>query len=361
MKYNLLKCGALLATIFLASCGERQAEEVVALRPVAYLEVGLSGSDFARTFSGTATTEIVVNLSFRNNGIITEFNLKLGQIVKKGDLLAKLDNVQARLNYENSLSSLNSAQSQMNTSKLNLDRVRSLFEKGSTSLSEYEAAKNSYRSAQAGYESAVRGVSIQEEQVRYGYVYAPESGVIAQVNSEIDENVTAGQIIAVLNVGDDMKIALGLPENVINRVKKDMKVMIDISSIKDEKFEGQITEVSPSIDPLNSTYPVSVKIIDVSEGIKSGMAANVTFQFNEAATSKESLIIPAASVGEDAKGNFVFLIDDSGEKIFVKKQAITVGELTSKGFEVTKGLSVGNKIAIAGLQTLLDGQEVRLH
>lgn len=360
MNHKIFTYSALLATIFLISCGEKQTEEVIALRPVAYMEVGLSGSGFARTFSGTATTEKVVNLSFRNNGIITQFNLKLGQIVKKGELLAKLDNVEARLNYENSLSSLNSAESQLNTSKLSLDRVRSLFEKGSTSLSEYEAAKNTYSSAEASYESAVRGVSIQEEQVLYGFLYAPDDGVIAQVDTEIDENVSPGQIIAILNVGADMKIALGLPENVINRVKKEMMVKIDISSIKGETFEGEITEVSPSIDPLSSTYPVSVKILNASEGIKSGMAANVTFEFNASASSKQSLVVPAKAVGEDANGNFVFLIDDSSDQVFVRKQAITVGALNTQGFKVTTGLKAGEKIAVAGLQTLLDGQEVRL-
>jgi multidrug efflux system membrane fusion protein len=360
MNINLLKYTALLSMVILVSCSEKETEEKASIRPVAYLEVGLSENDFSRTFSGTATTDKVVNLSFRNNGIITEFNLKLGQVVDKGELLAKLDNVQARLNYENSLSSLNSAESQMNTAKLSLDRVRYLFEKGSSSLSDYEAAKNAYRAAEASYESAVRGVSIQKEQVSYGYLYAPDDGVIAQVNAEIDENVSAGQIIAVLNEGSEMKIAMGLPENVINQVTKGMKVKVEISSLKEETFEGEISEVSPSIDPQNSTYPVSVRILNASEGIKSGMAANVTFQFSEAAASKESLIIPAASVGEDNNGNFVFLIDDSDEKVFVKKQVIKIGELTSRGFEITEGLKVGNKIAVAGLQTLLDGQEVRL-
>ena len=360
MNYSILKLGALLAAILLISCNKEEEQQEMVLRPVAYKEVGISESEISRTFSGKATNEKVVNLSFRNNGIITEFNLKLGQEVKKGELLAKLDNVQARLNYENSLSSLNSAQSQMNTSKLSLDRVRSLFEKGSASLSDYEAAKNAYRAAEAAYESAVRGVSIQEEQLSYGYIYAPDNGVIARVNTEIDENVSAGQIIAVLNEGSKMTIALGLPENVINLVRIGMKVTVEISSIKEQTFEGEISEVSPSVDSQSSTYPVSVRILNASDEIKSGMAANVTFQFGVTATSKGSLVIPAASVGEDNNGNFVFLIDDAGEKIFVKKQAIKIGELTSRGFEVTEGLKAGNKIAVAGLQTLLDGQEIRL-
>lgn len=360
MKNILLTIGLLLVTIFCISCKEEKIEEKPPLRPVSYQEVGFLGGESTRTFSGTANTDKVINLSFRNNGIITEFNLNIGQTVKKGELLAKLDNVQSRLSYENSRSSLNSAQSQMNTAKLSLNRVRSLYEKGSTSLSDYEGAKNQYRTAVDTYESAKRSVSIQQEQIRYGYIYAPESGVIAAVNAEIDENVTSGQNIAILNAGIDMQIALGIPETMINQVQKDMTVEIHMSSLEGETFSGKITEVSPSIDPNTSTYPVRVKITNPSKDIKSGMAANVTFEFGEKQSKNKVLVIPAKSVGEDSKGNFVFLIEESESRSIVKKQPVTVGKLTSEGFAVKQGLSAGQKIAIAGLQTLLDGQEIKL-
>lgn len=360
MKNKIGAFGLLLVTVFFMSCSEKKEEEKPPVRPVSYQEVGFLEGESTRTFSGTANTAKVIDLSFRNNGIITEFNLKIGQTVKNGQLLAKLDNVQSRLNYENSLSSLNSAKSQMNTAKLSLDRVRSLYEKGSTSLSDYEAGKNQYRTAVDTYESAKRTVAIQQEQVKYGFIYAPENGVIADVNAEIEENVAAGQNIAVLNAGVDMKIELGIPEKMINQVEKDMKVAIKMSSLEGKTFSGQITEVSPSIDPNTSTYPVSVKIINPSKDIRPGMAANVTFEFGSTPSANKTLVIPAKSVGEDATGNFVFLIEESTSKSIVKKQPITVGDLTSEGFAVKQGLSAGQKIAVAGLQTLLDGQEVKM-
>lgn len=360
MKNKILILGLLLASTFFMSCKGDGKEEKPPLRPVSVQEVGYFGGEGARTFSGTAKTDKVVNLSFRNNGIITEFNLKIGQTVKKGELLAKLDNVQSRLNYENSLSSQNSAQSQMNTAKLSLNRVRLLFEKGSTSLSDYEAAKNSYRTAVASYESSKRSVAIQQEQIRYGFIYASEDGIIAQVNAEIDENVVAGQRIAVLNAGTDMEIALSLPENVINQVKENMTVEINISSLQDKKFEGKITEVSPSVDQSTSTYPVRISITNPTEKIKSGMSANVTIQLGDQMPKTKILVIPAKAVGEDANGNFVFLIEESGDRTVAKKQPITIGKLTSEGFAVSEGLTAGQIIAIAGLQTLLDGQEVKL-
>ncbi|MEM9649406.1 MAG: efflux RND transporter periplasmic adaptor subunit [Bacteroidota bacterium] len=352
--------GYLLLSILLFSCGGEEKKEESVLRPVKYMEIGFLGGGESRTFSGTARTDKIINLSFRNSGIITQFDLKLGQRVKKGQLLAKLDNVQARLAYEQSVTQLNSAASQVNTAKLSLNRVRALYEKGSTSLSDFEAAKNSFRNAEESYKSAKRGVEIQQEQINYGYIYAPEDGTIASVSAEIDENVSPGQSVAVLNAGTDMEITLGIPESIINGVQPNMDVVVDFTSIEEDQFKGKVSEVAPAVDANTSTYPVRVIVTNPSEAIKSGMAANVTFDFGDYKSTNNVLVVPAHAVGEDSNGRFVFLVEGDGETSKVKKQGVQLGNLTAQGFEVRSGLSSGQRIAVAGLQTLLDGQEVRL-
>ena len=351
----------MMSTLLILGCGKKEEPKKEVLRPVKFSEVTYLGGDKVRQFSGTAKTEKIINLSFRNTGIITELNMKLGQEVKEGELLAKLDNVQSRLNYESAIESKNSAESQMNTAKLNLNRVRKLYEKGSSALSDYEAAKNSYRTAVASFESSKRSVSIQQEQIRYGYLYAPENGLIASVAAEVDENVTPGQQIGVLNAGTAIEIEIGLPESVINAVRKDMKVQVNFTAIKDETFEAVVTEVAPALDKNTSTYPVRVTILKTDKRIKSGMAANVIFEFVDAEIEKNQLVIPASGVGEDGESRFVFLIQESENNYKVTKQPITIDELTPEGFIVTSGLENGQKIATAGLQTLLDGQRVKLN
>jgi len=346
--------------VLLFSCSEEKKEDKKLIRPVKYQEVSYLGGEKIRTFSGTAKTDKIINLSFRNTGIITQFDIKLGQKVQKGQLLAKLDNVQSRLAYEQSITQLNSAASQMNTAKLSLNRVRSLYEKGSSSLSDYEAAKNAYKTAQESHESAKRGVSIQQEQIRYGYLYVPENGVIAAVTSEIDENVSAGQTVATLNAGTAMEITLGIPESAINGVKENMIVDVTFSSLNDTTFKATVTEVAPAVDSNTATYPVRVTVTNPSDSIKSGMAANVTFNFGDNKTTSKTLVVPTHAVGEDSNGRFVFIIEGDNTKAIAKKQTVTVGSLSTEGFEIKSGLSAGQKIATAGLQTLLDGQEVRL-
>ena len=351
---------SVIVVLHVLSCEDRAEKEVQLIRPVKCREVGFQGGVKKRTFSGTAQTDKIINLSFRSTGIITQLDIKLGQRVKKGQLLAKLDNVQARLLYGQATTQLNSAISQRNTAKLTLNRVRALYEKGSSSLSDFEAAKNAYKTVKESYESAKRGVEIQREQIRFGYLYAPEPGVIASIRAEINENLSAGQVVATLNAGATMEITLGIPESVINRVKEGMEVDIHFSALRGKKVKGKVTEVAPAVDPNTATYPLRVTIINPSKDIKSGMAADVTFDFGGNPMEKKKLVVPVHAVGEDGKGRFVFIIEAQGKNARVKKQHVTIGNLSSEGFEIISGLRVGQKIATAGLQTLLDGQQVRL-
>ena len=348
----------IVACVSVLSCGGDPPPEERPLRPVRAQTVQFAGAGAERTFGGTARTGSIINLSFRSGGVITMLDMRLGQRVERGQLLARLDNVAARLSYEQAVSALNSAASQMSTAQLALDRVRTLYETGTASLSDYESAKNAFATAEASHQSAERSVEIQRDQINYGFIYAPSAGTIASVNAELNENVAAGQAVGVLNAGSSMEIALGLPESVINGISEGMAVSTTFAALEEARFEGRVTEVSPSVDANTATYPVRVEVLEPSDAIRSGMAANVTFEFRgESAT----LVVPAAAVAEDGDGRFVFVLEPvDGEVAAVSKQRVTLGPLTTEGFEIQGGLTAGQMIATAGLSTLLDGQRVRL-
>lgn len=361
MKYFRNNLLILLTLLTFSSCKEEEKKKEEVLRPVNYQIVGTSDAQKIRSFSGVARAGDEIELSFRSNGIITELNVTVGQKVNKGDLIARLDNVQANLAYEQSISALNSANSAMKTAKSALDRVKSLYESGSQSLSDYEAAKNSYQSALDQYESAKRNKSIQQSQINYGFIRAPKAGTIASRPANLNANVTAGQTVALLNAGEQINIMVGLPENVINNVQTGMEVDISLSALEGS-LKGNILEVSPVVDSNSATYPVKIDIVPSNAAVKPGMAANVTFNFGSGQKANDdTLVVPVKAVGEDGNGNFVFIIQTEDDKIgTVIKQAIEVGEITSDGFKIKSGLKGGEKIATAGLQTLLDGQKVRL-
>lgn len=351
---------ALPLFLVLAACeNELPAEPII--RPVNATQVLYGNGDSLRTFNGTAQTDRVIDLSFRSSGVITLFEIHVGQRVKKGDLLAQLDNVEARLAYEQAVSALNSATSEKNTAELNLERIRSLFETGTSSLSDYEAAKNSYRTAEASYLSAQRSVDIQQEQIGYGEIYAPEDGRISAVYKEIDENLSAGEAVAVIDAGVNMEIRVGLPESVINLVETGMDVQIQLPALPRGTYSGQVSEVSPALETQTATYPVTLIINDPPASIRSGMAAKVTFDLRTETGLPQQLIVPTQSVGEDADGRYVFVLETTESPLaLAKKRHLTIGELSSAGFVIVEGLAEGEWIATAGVHTLIDGQQVRI-
>lgn len=349
-----------LFTLLFSSCQNKEEQKQSPIRPVNYTRVSTLDSENTRVFTGTSRANEIINLSFRNTGIITYFHMKLGQRVKKGELLGQLDNVQARLNYESALASLNSAASQMNTAKLNLDRVRALYEKGSSSLSDYENAKNSYLTAKGSYESSQRSVDIQKEQITYGFLYAPTSGKISSIAAEINENVGAGQIVGVLNADGRKEISVGIPESVINAIEVGEEVSVTFSSLPGQSFTGKISEVSPSVDINTATYPIKIALIGDTSDVRSGMSAAVKFVIQLEETQEE-LGVPSTAIGEDSKGNFVFLLTNLNDNLaVVKKTPVKIGKVQSNGFEILEGLNKGDYVVTAGLQTLLDGQKVKL-
>jgi multidrug efflux system membrane fusion protein len=391
----------LLAFFFLlSSCTEKKEEVKELIRPVRYAEVSQSGGEKTYTFSGVAQSSEETNLSFRVAGNVRTLNVKLGDRVKKGQLIATIDpsdySIQVdqavasekgtEANVKSSAAQVSSSEAQVKnaemqviTARSSFQRIENLYENNSIPLNEYEQAKANFESAETQYEAAKFSLSASKagydaaktqvtsaskqtqsakNQVSYTRLVAPFSGVITTVNVEANELVAAGTPIAILSSERKPEITVGVPEVFINKIKKGQKVAIDFS-VLEKPFDGTVEEMAYAAGN-SPTYPIIIRIGNPTKDIHPGMAANVTFQFGNAKAKSNALVVPVKSVGENDKGNFVFLIDESDGKTVVKKQVITVGKLTSEGFEIKEGLSVGQKIAVAGLQTLLEGQEVKL-
>ena len=365
MKNNLTRvvCFVLPLLLIAIGCKDKTVEKKEILRPVKYMIAGNGDASNNRTFSGFARIGGDVTLSFRTDGIIVEKNIGKGQAVRKGDLLGRLDNVEAQLAYEKGLSELKRAESEMNTTATNFNRVKYLYEQGAKPLNEYENARNASKIAISQYETALRNTYIQKTQLQYGYIYAPSDGIVLETTGNVNERVAAGHNFVFLDISDGkMKVSVNLPESVINRISLNMPAKIKFSVIPGKEFNGSIMEIAPDISKESATYPVDIAIVDATEEIKPGMAATVTFDFSaENSKEKGKIIVPVKTLGEDANGHFVFVVESSNGKTGkVKKKKVQIGRLTTDGFEIVSGLTSGDKIVTAGLQTLLDGQEVSI-
>ena len=359
--------------LFSACKEEKKSDIVQVIRPVKYGKVIMSGDALTETFSGSAQSSKESKVSFKVSGTLTRLNVKVGDMVKKGQLIAKVDQTDYSVQYQQSVANnktsetqIQSAKTQLINSKATYQRVEKLYENNSVSISEFEQAKSALELAEASHNAAIaqanasaKQVESAQNQVSYSNLLAPFSGVITAVMVEENELIGSGTPIATISAMGNPEISVGIPEIFISKVKKDQAVDIVFSSIPDEVFSGKVYEVSFS-SMGGSTYPVTVRIDKPTEDIRPGMVADVQFSFNDGKKEVQKMVAPIAAIGEDNNGHFVFGLNKEGENYLVKKKKIEIGELTSAGFEIKSGLSNGEIVATAGLNTLLDGMKVRL-
>ncbi len=365
----------LLLILALISCKDKSVETIKQIRPIKYSKIELSSGAETRTFSGVAKTQNETNLSFKVGGTLSSVTIELGDRVKKGQLIATIDPVdytiqtnQAISQKEGSVANAKAAETQLINAQATYDRVAKLYENNSVSLSEYQQAKSGLDAAQAQYDAAQTQVSAANQQVQaadnqvnYTRLVSPMNGVITDVQVEANEVVNAGTVIATVSSLGRPVVEVGVPEIFINKIKKGQLVKITLPSTPGQQYQGVVDQVAYASGNA-PTYPVIVEIEKSNEQIRPGMAANVAFTISSnGANTDSNIIVPMEAVGKDDKGNFVFVLNQKNDDVYVaEKKVITIGNFLPEGFELLSGLNEGELVATAGLKSLMDGQEVKL-
>ena len=360
MNKNSISHILIVCTLLLSACqsGNQEKQTEVKLRAIKYSKVLMNGGISSKAFNGVIQSSSETNLSFRSNGLIAKIKAKVGDKVTKGQLLAELDMKNASLNYEKAAATARSNKTQLETSKSNLNRIKSLYQGGSSSLLAYETAKNSYATAQANYQSAQKSLALQAEEFVNAKIISPMQGVVTEVKQEVNEYAMAGNTIIVINAGNGrMEVNVGVSETYITKIKAGQEVTV---SVKETALTGIITEVGYS-NSGSSTYPVIVRVKEESKDIRPGMPAVVSFKIDNS-NQEKGLMVPITAVSNDAENNFVYqLIATEDEKVFtISKTVLELGPLSNDGFLVLSELKEGDLVATAGLRSLYAGMKVEL-
>lgn len=378
----------LFISILFSMCRTQEEEKIVRTRPVKHMTIQKSGVTDSHTFSGSAQSKEEANLSFKVAGTVSTINVKVGDLIKRGQNIAIIEPTDyevslqqaeaqqrgAEANEQSSQTQIKSAEASYIAAKSSYQRITKLYENNSVSLSDFEQAKANYEAASAQYEAAKSqfeaakyntsaskgGKAAAQNQVSYTRLNAPFSGVISQQLVEENELVGSGTPIVTLSSLGKPQVVVGVPEILISKVVEGMNTTVSFSTLPGKTFKAKVIEVGYS-PGSGSTYQVTTDLLDSDSGIRPGMPANVTFEFELPTDQAQKILVPAAAVGEDTEGRFVFKLDKTGEgKAIARRQSIAVGKLRNQGFEIISGLSDGDIIAAAGLNILLDGDEVRL-
>jgi RND family efflux transporter MFP subunit len=344
--------------LLLLSCQEKQAA-VKIIRPVRTQQVFSTGGALSRSFTGLVQSGSESRLSFKVPGTVQEVAVEIGDKVKKGALLVKLDPTDYEIQVKEAENARDLARASEVQAKANWDRVRALYENQTASKSAYDAARAGYESAHEQDNIAKKRRKLARNQLEYTELRAPVAGAISEVRIEENENVQAGQTVIIFTSGSKMEVQITIPEQLIAQVKEGDDVLVSLDAVADKSFKAIVTEVGVSSTAYSTTYPVVAQLLESAPDIRPGMAAEVSFEF-KATDETEGITIPLVAVGEDRLGRFVYVVEpaDSGFGI-VHKKSVTIGQLESDNINVLEGLKDGDYLVIAGVSKITDGQKVK--
>lgn len=345
----------------LAGCGGEPPAAEPKLRPVRTILVETTSAGLTRTLAGVARAGVESRLSFRVSGTAQSVNVSLGDRVRRGQVLARLDPTDYELMLEEAEAGLAQAQAGLRRTEADYERVRALYENNNASKGELDAARAGAESAQAQVEAGEKRLQQARQQVGYTVLRAPSDGAIAAVDLEVNENVQSGKQVCLLTAGAELEIEVAVPEVLIAQVAVGQPVNVRFDALPGRRMAAAITEVGIAVTGSTSTFQVTAAIAEAQPAIRSGMAAEVTFTFDEERADR--IVVPGVAIGEDRDGRFVFILerDDDGTGQ-VRRRAVTVGRPQSglDGIEVVAGLAVGDEVVTAGVRRLTDGMAVRV-
>lgn len=331
----------LLATVFVAGCGDAPADRVA--RKCVNVETArvknMDGST-VMAYSGTIEESESIPLSFESPGNVAKVLAAEGQQVQRGQLLAVLNDANMRHAYEMSRATLKQAEDAYR-------RLEPMYKNGNlppVKMVEIETQLQQARSAEA----------ISKKSLDDCRLYAPVAGIVGKKGIDVGMGVIPGYAAVTIVKTEKVFACVSVAENEISTVTKGKKAAVKIGALNNTVLNGTVEQVGVMADPLSHTYKVKIALANGEGKLKPGMICEVIL---ESHAGSGGLEIPNQSVMVDEKGGkFVYIV--RGNRAV--KQYLSTGKLTRDGVEVTGGITSGDMVIISGQHKLTDNSPVKI-
>jgi membrane fusion protein, multidrug efflux system len=339
-KYHLiLLIGGMFC--FLLGCSTKANENNIPVK-VQVQKAALFDSGQEVAYSGTIEASESTPLSFNVPGTVISVMVSEGDFVKKGQLLATLNEATLKNVFSMSKATLEKAEDAYK-------RLKPMYDNGN--LPEIKLVE-----VETGLQQAQAAAAIAQKNLDDCNLYASVSGFIGSRSIEPGMNVLPGiTAIKILSI-EKLYARVSISENEIAKINKGQKALITVGALGNENYEGMVEEIGVMADPIAHTYKIKIGIHNKNNTIRPGMICNASIQI---VSPVNSVVIPNRAVQVDEKGKaFVFSVD--GIQNRVSRKYVETGRLLNEGIEITNGVSAGELIVIAGQQKLVDNSLVQI-
>ena len=305
-------------------------------------------------------------LSFEISGRLEEVSLDVGQRVSKGDVLARVDPRSLDLQVETAKAALAEAESRARNAAANLKRKDELLKKKVIAQASLDEAKTEADTTASQVVQAKRSLDTAEENLTKAELIAPFDGILNSVEVQSFTNVSPGAPVATLYAADAFEASFSVSFDTVNRLAVGKKVVVRLADNPSVVLAGHISELGARADTVSS-FPLVVKLDETDPSIKAGMAVEVAMEFT--VPSGQGFSLPLSVLpfdGKLANGNApddpgktsVFVFDP--DKSTVHRRQVSVGGVRENTIIIIEGLKLGERVAVAGVSFLREGQKVKL-
>jgi multidrug efflux system membrane fusion protein len=341
-----------LLGVGLSACSEAKTETVEAIRPVKVVEIASMGTTRELDYSGAVKARTEMNLGFRVAGKITERAVNIGDKVKSGDLLARIDATDYQLGVSTAEANLQAAEKQVETARLVDDRAAQLFAKKFASEAQREQASLAYKQASSQRDAALSSLRQARNQVGYAELRADQNGIVTSVNADAGQVVGAGTPVVAVAVDGDKEVQIAVPELEIAQFQPGKPVKVSFWSDDKLVLDGTVREVAGSADAQSRTFSVRVSLPDDSR-VLLGMSATIAASVKN---GKAFVSIPLSALAKQDGKDIVWVVNDEQ----VHARGIKVASFADAGVQVADGLKPGDIVVAAGTQFMAENLKVKL-
>jgi membrane fusion protein, multidrug efflux system len=353
MQKNYFNTITVLVCLFsLLSACQKPVEPAPPPRPALVTMVGKTASAQGMVLVGEVKSRYESAQSFRIGGKIIERKVDVGAMVKKGQLIARLDAADANLNTSAAIADVRVAEADRSLAYSEVARQRKLVDKqfiSRSALDKYEAA---LKTADARVNAAKAQAAVSGNQSRYANLVADMNGVVTQIHAEPGQVVTASEMVVQIVDTKQIEVLVAVPESRMNVIKLKDTVLIRLWADRETAYTGRVREIAPAANSATRAFDVRVAIDKPDEKVRLGMTAGVRF----GADAATELVIPSTALTQINGKNMVWVISKDG---IANPRDVQAGQFSEQGVLISSGLQMGEMVAIAGVHTLIKGQKVK--
>ncbi len=279
----------------------------------------------------------------------------MGQAVREGQVLARIDDTALRDQYLSAKSAMATAGQAAEVAERNLQRTERLVSAGALADRDLESAKLSAASARSQLEDARARMVLAAKQLDKTQIRAPLGGVVS------DRPVSAGDVVqpgmGLFTVVDpaSMRLDAAVPADQLSSVHVGAAVYFTVNGYRGRSFEGRIARINPAADPATGQVPVYITIPNVSGALVGGLYA----QGRVASETRQGIVVPATAVNDDGSGPVTVLRVKAGR---VQSVPVQVGlkDDQAETVELTAGLTPGDTLLVGAALGITPGTPVRI-